>query len=135
MVFNLDMSDWTTVKLFWDGYGDISDVCTVKHCHLGGTAGACEKWFVHGTSKDIANADPWTESTIEVTDPSDRVLFYTTYVSPPGSKCLHSLSGEDASKRAPCRCKCLSFLSSERLRDDSPFVRGLEEEISMSPFM
>ncbi|KAK8764965.1 hypothetical protein V5799_032428 [Amblyomma americanum] len=78
LVFRLEASAWMAVSLSWSGAG----VSTVKHCL---EAGNCEKSFVQGGGRiEIANSQPWTLASVEVTDPSDALLFYTVYRSPPG---------------------------------------------------
>ncbi|KAL1483926.1 hypothetical protein MTO96_012090 [Rhipicephalus appendiculatus] len=67
LIFQLVVSMWTA------------------HCLAEGIqAGSCEKFFVHDSRKVIANGQPWTMASVEVTDPSDALLFYTVYRSPPG---------------------------------------------------
>ncbi|XP_077564796.1 receptor-type tyrosine-protein phosphatase F-like [Haemaphysalis longicornis] len=92
LVFQLEMSEWTAVSLSWSSVeGTMVGVCTVKHCLVGGGGGegpaagsSCEKAFVPGSRRDINNTHPWTVARVEVTDPSDTLLFYTIYRSPPG---------------------------------------------------
>ncbi|KAL3211424.1 hypothetical protein MRX96_036404 [Rhipicephalus microplus] len=88
LIFQLVVSMWTAVALSWTSVeqgGIVMGVFTVKHCLAeGAQAGSCEKFFVHDSRKVIANGQPWTKASVEVTDPSDALLFYTVYRSPPG---------------------------------------------------
>ncbi|XP_037517298.1 receptor-type tyrosine-protein phosphatase F-like [Rhipicephalus sanguineus] len=88
LIFQLVVSMWTAVSLSWTSVeqgGIVMGVFTVKHCLAEGVqAGSCEKFFVHDSRKVIANGQPWTMASVEVTDPSDALLFYTVYRSPPG---------------------------------------------------
>ncbi|XP_064471092.1 receptor-type tyrosine-protein phosphatase F-like [Ornithodoros turicata] len=84
MTFHLKMNQSSSVHLSWTSNRTSQEALTVKHCYLHTAPGSCEKYFAHSPGRIFPNTEPWTMSSLEVTDSSDTILFYTTYRSPPG---------------------------------------------------